>query len=348
MALIDVRNLRKEFKVPVNTVGRFAALRNLFSTAYTTKVAVDRISFSIDKGEVVGYIGPNGAGKSTSIKMLTGILVPTEGEVEVAGLTPHRQRKQHALHIGVVFGQKTQLWWDVPVIDSLQLLKEIYKIPTSTYKANLELFYDLLGLQEFQHTPVRQLSLGQRMRADLVAALLHNPDILFLDEPTIGVDVVAKEAFRSFIRDLNRERKVTVLLTTHDMLDIEKVCSRMMIIDKGGIIYDGPVQGMRERFMPHRVLVVDFAEDIPTIALDYAEEIRREGQRVFLQFDRQQISASELIMRLAARYVIKDISVEEPEIESIVRHIYQYGVESEVSQHDDRQTIVSRSSVNGV
>jgi len=323
MAIIRVQDLRKHFRIPARQTGRFAVVRSLFSTEYTRKVAVDGLTFSIDQGELVGFVGPNGAGKSTTIKMLTGVLVPSSGEVEVAGLAPARDRKQHAYHIGVVFGQKTQLWWDVPVIESLRLLKDIYKIPTSTYTANMELFNDLIGLHEFQHTPVRQLSLGQRMRADLAAALLHSPDILFLDEPTIGVDVVAKERLRIFIRALSRERRVTVLLTTHDMSDIEKVCSRMMIIDKGRIIYDGAVAGMKERFTPYRTLIVDFAEGIGEITSERAEVLERDGQRVRLRFDRRHVSASELIIELAAKYAVKDISVEEPEIEAIVREIYE-------------------------
>jgi ABC-2 type transport system ATP-binding protein len=335
VSIIRVEDLRKHFKIPVRKTGRLAAVRSLFSSEYTHKVAVDGLTFSIGQGDLVGFVGPNGAGKSTTIKMLTGVLVPSSGEVEVAGLMPSRDRRRHAYHIGVVFGQKTQLWWDVPVIDSLRLLKDIYKIPTGTYRANLELFNDLLDLHEFQHTPVRQLSLGQRMRADLAAALLHSPDILFLDEPTIGVDVVAKERLRAFIRALSRERHVTVLLTTHDMSDIEKVCSRMMIIDRGRIIYDGAVAGMKERFTPYRTLVVDVADGTGEVASERAEVIERAGQQVRLRFDRRQVSASELIVELAGKYAVKDISVEEPEIEAIVRDIYQRGaaVEATPDQH---------------
>lgn len=323
MSVIQARELSKHFKVPVRKEGRFAAVRNLFSFERTAKVAVDNVTFTIEKGEMVGYVGPNGAGKSTTIKMLTGILVPTLGEAEVAGMTPHRDRKRLAHRIGVVFGQKTQLWWDVPVIESLRLLKEIYKIPTSTYKANLELFNDLLDLHEFQNTPVRQLSLGQRMRSDLTASLLHSPEILFLDEPTIGVDVVAKDRFRSFIQQLNRERQVTVLLTTHDLSDIEKVCERMMIIDHGRIIYDGAIEGMKARLAPYRVLVVDFADRVADIQVDRAELMEGDGRRARLRFNRWEISASELITKLAQKYSVKDISVEEPEIETIVREIYE-------------------------
>ncbi len=323
MSLIQVRELSKHFKVPDRKTGRFAAVRNLFSLKRTSKVAVDGITFAIEKGEMVGYVGPNGAGKSTTVKMLTGILVPTSGEVEVDGLIPHRDRKRLAHRIGVVFGQKTQLWWDVPVIESLRLLKEIYRIPASTYQANLELFNDLLDLHEFQDTPVRQLSLGQRMRSDLVAALLHSPDILFLDEPTIGVDVVAKDRFRSFLQQLNRERQVTVLLTTHDMSDIEKVCERMMIIDQGRIIYDGAIAGMKKRFTPYRVLVVDFADGVAGVEIDRAELIERNGRQARFRFNRWQVSASELITELAQQYPVRDISIEEPEIEAIVREIYK-------------------------
>ncbi|UCC63614.1 MAG: ATP-binding cassette domain-containing protein [Anaerolineae bacterium] len=325
MSIIQARELSKHFRVAVRKEGRFATVRNLFSFERTSKVAVDRVTFSIERGEMVGYVGPNGAGKSTTIKMLTGILLPTSGEAQVADLTPHRDRKRLARQIGVVFCQKTQLWWDVPVIESLRLLKEIYKIPTSTYQANLELFNDLLDLHEFQNTPVRQLSLGQRMRSDLAAALLHSPDILFLDEPTIGVDVVAKDRFRSFIQQLNRERQVTVLLTTHDMSDIEKMCERMMIIDHGRIIYDGPIEGMKERFAPFRVLVVDFADRVADVQMDRAEMVAGDGRRARLRFNRWQVSASELITELAQKYPVKDISVEDPEIEAIVREIYQRG-----------------------
>ena len=323
MAIIQVRELSKSFKVPVSKTGRLAAVRNLFSFEHTLKVAVDRVSFDIDKGDMMGYVGPNGAGKSTTIKMLTGILVPSAGEVVVDGFVPHRDRMRLARRIGVVFGQKSQLWWDVPVIESLRLLKEIYKIPTSTYQANLELFHDLLDLHEFQDTPVRQLSLGQRMRSDLVAALLHNPDILFLDEPTIGVDIVAKDRFRSFIRQLNRERQVTVLLTTHDLSDIEKVCERMMIIDNGRIIYNGSIASIKERFAPYRVLVVDFAEGVSEVKIARAELIEREGQRARFRFNREHVSASELITELAQQHRVRDISVEEPEIEEVVRKIYE-------------------------
>lgn len=321
--IIRVESLSKQFLVPVRQSGRFAALRGLFSMKREAKTAVDNVNFAIQKGDMVGYVGPNGAGKSTTIKMLTGILLPTSGRVEVLDFIPHQQRQQLARRIGVVFGQKTQLWWDVPVIESLRLLKEIYKIPTETYKTNLELFNDLLDLHDFQHTPVRQLSLGQRMRSDLAAALLHNPDILLLDEPTIGVDVVAKEHFRNFMHQLNQERQVTVLLTTHDMSDIEKVCERMIIIDHGRIIYDGMVAGMKEQLAPYRTLVVDFSRTVGEIRLENAELTGHNGTQARFRFDRRLISTSQLITDLASRYPVKDISVEDPGIETIVREIYE-------------------------
>jgi ABC-2 type transport system ATP-binding protein len=327
--MIEAQELSKHFRVPARKKGRLATVRNLVTLERESKVAVDSISFQIERGEMVGYVGPNGAGKSTTIKMLTGILTPTAGTSKVAGMVPHHERKRLAYQIGVVFGQKTQLWWDVPVIESLRLLKEIYKIPQRVYRDNIALFNELLDLDEFVNTPVRQLSLGQRMRSDLVASLLHNPEILFLDEPTIGVDVVAKNRFRSFIQQLNQERQVTVMLTTHDMSDIEKVCKRMMIIDQGHIIYDGAIEGMKERLAPYRVLVVDFADDVQGVQIEGVEQVEENTRRTRLRFDRRSISASALIIELAQRYPVKDISVEEPEIEAIVRELYERSANGE-------------------
>lgn len=327
-AIIEVSGLRKEFRIPTRKEGAFSALRTLFSRGYTTKVAVDDVSFQIGKGELVGYIGPNGAGKSTTIKMLTGILVPTAGQVTVQGLVPYEQRVENARQIGVVFGQRTQLWWDLPTVESFELLQHIYKIPKATYDRNMERFKDLLGLGEFLMTPVRQLSLGQRMRSDLAAALLHDPQIVYLDEPTIGLDVVAKEKIREFIKEINRDRGVTVILTTHDMQDIEKICARMILIDKGRVIYDGPVAQIKERFGKNRTLVVDLdvnGFDGP-LEVEGAEQIRKDGHRYWLRFNRNVISASQLIARVSAKYSIQDLTVEEPEIEGIISRIYQEGL----------------------
>ena len=284
------------------------------------------MNFTLERGELVGYIGANGAGKSTTIKMLTGILVPTSGHIDVMGLTPYRHRKENTRRIGVVFGQRTQLWWDLPVIDSFELLKHIYEIPQNLYKQNLEFFSELLQLQPFLSTPVRSLSLGQRMRCDLTAALLHNPEILYLDEPTIGLDVVAKEQVRQFLRQVNAERQVTVILTTHDLNDVEKVCQRLVIIDSGKIIYDGGIDALKKRYGKTRMLIVDLAQAYSDIQLEEVDLTRRDGNRIWLAFDRDTISASEVIAQLTARYEIQDLTISEPEIEEIVRRIYELGM----------------------
>jgi ABC-2 type transport system ATP-binding protein len=322
MALIEVRDLSKHFFVAKHQRGVKGALKNLFSREYNTVKAVDKISFQIEPGELVGYLGPNGAGKSTTIKMLTGILVPSDGSLSVGGLVPWRQRTEHTRRIGVVFGQRTNLWWDLPVIESLDLLKHIYRVASQRFTENLQTFESLLGLGEFMNTPVRSLSLGQRMRADLAAALLHDPSVIFLDEPTIGLDVVAKERIRSFIKEINTQRGVTVILTTHDLGDVEKLCKRVMMIDHGRLLFDGPLSELQERFGGERELVVDFAEDYAQVGIPGASVIAREGQRVTYRFGRE-TSASELISQLASRYRILDLTVREPDIENTVRRIYE-------------------------
>ena len=321
--MIHVEHLTKDYKRVMRKDGFLGSLRTLVNAQYETIRAVDDISFHIDEGELVGYIGPNGAGKSTSIKMLCGILVPTSGRIGVNGLVPHKDRKANAMQIGAVFGQKTQLWWDVPVIESLRLFRDIYKVPEAQFKRNLSLFNDLLDLHEFQNTPVRQLSLGQRMRSDMAAALLHSPRLLFLDEPMIGVDVVAKERLRTFIKEINRDQKVTVLLTTHDMVDIEKVCSRIMIIDHGRIVYDGSLDQIRAQYGAQRTLVVEFEEDVQDFSAPNATLTKSEGKKKWFAFNRFETSPSTLITFIGARFPILDLAVEEPEIEVIVRTIYQ-------------------------
>lgn len=321
--MITVRNLRKEFKVYQHREGFLGAIRNLASSKHTIVRAVDDISFQVDEGQIVGYVGPNGAGKSTTIKMLTGILVPTSGEINVAGLVPFRDRKENARRIGVVFGQRTQLWWDLPAIESFQLLRRIYRVSADKFKRNMSIFDDLLNIGEFINTPVRKLSLGQRMRCDLVAALLHDPPILYLDEPTIGLDVVAKQRIRGFLNEINRERRTTIILTTHDLSDVEKLCCRMMIIDHGKIIYDGTVEEIKHRYGKKRRLVVDLAGDYDEVNIPGAEVIRRVDHRVWLQFDRDEVSASQLIARTTQKYDIIDLTIEEPEIETIVAGIYE-------------------------
>ena len=326
MRLIQVADLHKEFRVYKHHRGARGAIRNLFTREYRLVRAVDGVTFAIETGELVGYLGPNGAGKSTTIKMLTGILVPTRGEVLVDGRVPWKQRVDHARGIGVVFGQRTNLWWDLPVIESLDLLRHVYRVPDDRYERNLSQFAEMLGLGEFLHTPARSLSLGQRMRADLAAALLHDPRIVFLDEPTIGLDVVAKERIRRFIRSINRERGATIILTTHDLGDVQKLCERVMMIDHGKLLFDGPPGELLSRFGGERELVVDFAQDYGDVSVEGARVAQRDGRRVTYRFARGAISASELIQRLSAAYRIEDLSVQEPQIEDTVRRIYEQGL----------------------
>lgn len=325
MALIEVDNLRKTFRIAVRRTGPFSAIRTLLAREYREVQAVDGVSFSLHAGEMVGYIGPNGAGKSTTIKMLTGILVPSGGRLLVDSRVPYRQRVEHVRNIGVVFGQRTQLWWDLPTIESFELLRHIYRIPEQRWRANLNHFSEMLNLGPFIETPVRQLSLGQRLRADLTAALLHDPTILFLDEPTIGLDVVAKERIRQFLTHINRDRGVTVILTTHDLEDISRLCQRVILIDHGTVIYDGALEALRTRFGRQRTLVVDLDQETEQITIPDAELVRREGPRAWLRFDREATTAAALIAAVTARYRIRDLTIEEPEIETIVRSIYEDG-----------------------
>ena len=287
--------------------------------------AVDGISFAIERGTIVGYLGPNGAGKSTTVKMLTGILVPTGGRLRVAGLDPSRQRIELARRIGVVFGQRSQLWWDLPLGDSFELLRHIYRVPPDRHRANLGRFTELLALDDFLDTPVRQLSLGQRMRGELTAALLHDPEVVFLDEPTIGLDVVAKAAVREFLAEVNRERGVTVLLTTHDLADIERLCSRLLIIDHGRLIWDGGLDELKSRYGQERTLVVDLEEPAPPLEVPGARVTKVDGPRQWLSFRRDETSAAELTAAVAARARLVDLAIEETQIEEIVRRIYATG-----------------------
>jgi len=284
--------------------------------------AVDRITFTVEEGTLLGYIGPNGAGKSTTVKMLTGILVPSSGQISVAGLDPSRRRIELARRIGVMFGQRVQLWWDLPLRDSFELVRHIYRVPAARYRENLARYTELLELEPLLDTPVRQLSLGQRVRGELSAAMLHDPEILFLDEPTIGLDVVAKARVREFLADANRERGVTVLLTTHDLSDIERLSSRMLIIDHGRLVYEGTVESLKALHGAERTLVVDLEEPGEPLDLPGARVERVEGPRQWLRFRREETSAADLTAAVAARAPIVDLAIEEPDIEEIVRRIY--------------------------
>lgn len=321
--IIEVNNLQKHFFVRRHHRGFLGALRNLVDRETTTVRAVDGISFQIERGELVGYLGPNGAGKSTTIKMLTGLLTPTDGELVVNSRVPWRERTAYVIGIGAVFGQRTTLWWDLPVVESLDLLQHIYRIPQARFERNLAEFRELLELDAFIDSPVRSLSLGQRMRADLCAAMLHDPALLFLDEPTIGLDVVAKERIRQFIARINRERGTTILLTTHDLADVEKLCTRVMIIDKGRLLFDGDLSALQARFGGQRRLIVDMAADYEYPDITGAELVEVNGKRVTYEFERDVITASELIGNLSSRYRIQDLEVREPEVEATIRRIYE-------------------------
>jgi ABC-2 type transport system ATP-binding protein len=293
--------------------------------------AVDSISFRVERGEMVGYIGPNGAGKSTTIKMLTGILTPSAGRLRVAGIDPSRERTRLAHRIGVVFGQRTTLWWDLPLLDSYRLMHRMYRIPDARYRENLDRLVELLDLGDLLDVPVRQLSLGQRMRGDIVAALLHDPEVLYLDEPTIGLDVISKSKVREFLRELNTERGTTVLLTTHDLQDIEQLCKRVMVIDHGRLMYDGPLAGLHQVGESERTLVVDLERELPPIeAPAPARVVRVEGPRQWLAFPAGE-SAAPLVARIAAEYPLVDLSVREPDIEAVIATMYGGQAERAIS-----------------
>jgi ABC-2 type transport system ATP-binding protein len=329
MPIIRTRALRKVFRTVKREPGAAGALRTLFSRAYEDKVAVSDVNIDIEPGELVGYIGPNGAGKSTTIKMLTGILVPTSGSVEVAGIVPYDHRPQNARNIGVVFGQRSQLYWDLPLIESFELLRAIYGIPDDRYERNMRTFMEILEMGPFIRTPVRQLSLGQRMRGDFAAALLHDPKIVYLDEPTIGLDVIAKGAIRDFVRHINDERQTTVILTTHDLADVERLCRRIVIIDNGTVIYDGGIERIKEQYGTHRTLILTLTAPNPNPELDGAEIVSNEHGLVQYRFDRRMVRADHLIRQATERYELRDVTLEEPDLESIIRRIYLEGYQQE-------------------
>jgi ABC-2 type transport system ATP-binding protein len=333
--LISVHGLSKHFRTFERREGIAGGLINLFHRKYRTVKAVDNINFEIGRGEMVGYIGPNGAGKSTTIKMLTGILVPTSGEMNSNGFVPWRQRAAYVKTIGVVFGQRTQLWWDIAVIESFKLLRRIYDVSQRDFDERMELFHQVLALGDFLHTPVRKLSLGQRMRCDLAAALLHNPPILFLDEPTIGLDVVAKDHIRKFLRAINQRYKTTVLLTTHDLDDIEELCRRIMIIDRGALLYDGPLGELKERLLRTKQIkfilrdgeqaarLAPFEASLASSRSNGALQLERVDEMTCrIIFDRKKISSSDLIRQILAAFEVRDFVIEDEPIEEIVKRIY--------------------------
>ncbi len=339
MAFIETTNIRKVFTTNVRGSGRFATLKNLIRPEKREVVAVDAISFQVEKGENVAYLGPNGAGKSTTIKMLTGILVPTAGQITVGGLVPYRERQLNSYQIGVIFGQRTQLVTDLPARDTFELLQYMYSIPRARYLENLKQYSEVLEIGGFIDRPVRTLSLGQRMRCEILAALLHEPEILFLDEPTIGLDVVAKERIRTFIEAINREKGVTVLLTTHDLGDIERLCPRVIIIDKGRKVYDGSLQYIRERFGTARRINLMMADTRSAAQLWQEFQgrtgvvVEREERTVRLFYDQRQTDTSELLRQLLAKANPQDLLMQEEEIESIIRRIYQDEIDAAELHH---------------
>ncbi len=325
LAQIEVENLVKTFRVSERQAGTWGAIRGLARRSSREVHALSGISFSLEPGELVGYIGPNGAGKSTTVKTLAGILIPTSGRCVVSGRVPWKDRIEHVRGIGVVFGQRTRkLWWDLPVIESFDLLRDIYSVPNAKYSAARDELISMLALEPLLDTPVRQLSLGQRMRCDIAAALLHTPSILFLDEPTIGLDAVAKLAVRGFVQRINRERGVTVILTTHDMDDIEALCTRVIVIGGGNILSDGTLADLRNKVTRERRLIIDLED--PQCAANVqdadAEVVRIDGGRVTLRFDPSIIGTATLIGRVTSRYAVRDLFVENPPIEEIVARLY--------------------------
>lgn len=320
---IQVKNLNKSFKILTKDKGLINAFKAFVKPKYRQVHAVQDVSFEIEKGEIVGYIGPNGAGKSTTIKMLCGILYPDSGVCTVGGMNPFRDRKEYTSHIGVVFGQKSQLWWDIPVIESFELLKSIYKIPNDEYEKTKEELVESLNIREFLDVPVRQLSLGQRMRCELVAALLHSPDILFLDEPTIGLDAVSKVQLREFIKYINKKKKVTIILTTHDMTDIEELASRVMVIGKGKLLYDGSLKKIKNKFQSTKKLEIIYSnmKEIPKIQSKKLEEAK---DRVLIEVENgKEETVSSIIQMYSNVCDIKDVNVHENNIDNIILDMYK-------------------------
>lgn len=338
MSLIETKGLRKVFRQAVKEPGLAGAVKHLFTQRYRDKSAVEGIDLTIEEGETVAYVGPNGAGKSTTIKMLSGVLVPSGGEIRVDGLVPHKQRMENAQRIGAVFGQRTQLWWDIPVRESLGLLRDIYQVPPETFKRNMDAFTELLGMEDFLHLSARKLSLGQRMRADLAAALLHDPKIVYLDEPTIGLDVAVKHRIRDFIKEMNRNKGTTMLLTTHDLGDIEDLCERLIIIDQGRIIYDGKLREVKDAFARERTIHMQLSSPIPEAESLFRDlpDVRvvrtaedQAASSLSVRFDRFRCTASDIVKRLMNRGEVVDFRIDEPSIEEIIRRVYEGQLDSE-------------------
>lgn len=332
--MIEVENLTREFKNTKKMPGVIGSLKSFVKPKKEKVIAVNNISFHVPRGEILGFIGPNGAGKSTVIKMLTGILTPTKGKCSIDGKIPQKNRKRYVKDIGVVFGQRTQLWWDLPLSETYTVLKEIYEIDDKVYKKNIAFFNEILNLNDFISNPVRTLSLGQRMRADIAAALLHNPKVLFLDEPTIGLDVVVKDNIRNAIKTINEESQTTVVLTTHDLSDIEFLADRIMMIDKGNIVFDGEIDELKKQYGQMKEIIFELENKDLYHKLDYWIQydlmdkellVSVDGPKVNVKFDSSKVSVSDMIMYIFDRVHVKDINVKDADIEDIVKKMYQQG-----------------------
>lgn len=332
MLRIEVKDLTKEFKSYRSREGLKGAFRDLFTREYNTVKAVNGISFQVEQGEMVGYIGENGAGKSTTIKMLTGILQPTSGYLRVNGMDPHKEREEFVRTIGVVFGQRSQLWWDIAVQESFRLLKKVYRVSEESYNSHMSDVIDILEIGDLLNRPVRKLSLGQRMRCELAAALIHNPPLLFLDEPTIGLDVLVKLKIRDFLRELNAKYGTTILLTTHDLADIEALCQRVVMLDEGNIIYDGGLKDLKENWGGGKSAVIEFSkqtnlENLVNLTEGLSLEWKQENPIKFKAiFQSADITVSELLSRIVPYVDVKDIRIEETSTEEIVQKIYKEGI----------------------
>lgn len=331
--MIVLENVSKEFKTNKKYPGFKGAIKSLFSKEYTIKKAVDNISFEIKKGEIVGYIGANGAGKSTTIKMMTGILIPSSGRIIVDGIVPYEKREENAKNIGAVFGQRTQLWWDLPLSETFTLLKEIYEVSDNDFKERMEFLNEVLDLNEFMLSPVRTLSLGQRMRADLAAALIHNPKILYLDEPTIGLDVVVKEKVRTAIKQINELNETTIILTTHDLNDIEELCNRIIIIDSGKNLYDGTILNIKEKYGYMTNIEIQTKKEVDTNSLtlrnifnlqeeDLSYTYSKEENKLKVSYNKNKVSSSDIMFHIMKDYRVIDFTVKETSIEEIIKKIY--------------------------
>jgi ABC-2 type transport system ATP-binding protein len=331
MPVITAENLTKIYRIPKKDPGVWGAVRALIKPHHVDKMAVNGVSFHVEKGEMVGYIGVNGAGKSTTIKMLNGILQPTRGMVRVLGCDPHRERVPNARRIGVVFGQRSQLWWDLALIESLNLIARIYEIPAPRYKQLLEQFAETLELTPLLSVPIRNMSLGQKMRAELAATLIHEPEIVYLDEPTIGLDLIVKERIRAFIKQQNRDNQTTVLLTTHDIGDIEELCQRVMIIDDGKLIYDGPLATIKDRFGQYREITFEVAAPVQLDLPEGVEFLGEEKRKIRLRFNRTLTSASKVTASVMAQVEVLDFALAEPDLSMIVKQIYRGALNRENS-----------------